>query len=196
MKMFIGDSSTYGIYEFWLRGLDGAYLDTSDDRIEMGLNNRAFVLDNPYDDSTYWSYWHKYLGGTLKFDVDVNLVDCECAAGVYLVELNDDHCSWNAKSPGETPQCATIDVMEANKHGFKARSLPCEFGVCDEETQCSASANGAGTMAYGSGSEYLINTQEKYCVKTQFMKNDTNADDLECIKTTLIQGDNEHSFDQ
>jgi hypothetical protein len=90
-----------------------------DDKIEMGLNNRAFVLDQPYDDSTYWAYYHKYMGGTLMFDVDVSNVDCECAAGVYLVELNDDHCSWNEKNPGETPQCATIDVMEANKHGFK-----------------------------------------------------------------------------
>ena len=48
-------------------------------------------------------------------------------------------------------------------------------------------------MKYGSGSEYLINTKEKYSVKTQFMR---NLEDLECIRTTLIQGANEHSFDQ
>jgi len=176
-----------------MRGLDGKYLETKDDQIEMGLDNRAFILDYAMDDTTYWAYWHYYLGGTLQFDVDVSSVGCECAAGVYLVELNDDYCSWDSKSRGETPQCATIDVMEANQHGFKTQSLPCEFGVCDEESQCSASANAAGTMKYGSGSEYLINTKEKYSVKTQFMRNE---DDLECIKTTLIQGANEHSFDQ
>ena len=177
-----------------MKGLDGKDLETMDDKIEMGLNNRAFVTDQPYDDSTYWAYWHKYIGGTLMFDVDVSNVDCECAAGVYLVELNDEHCSWNEKSPGETPQCATVDVMEANKHGFRAQSLPCEFGVCDEESQCSASANAVSNMMYGPGAEYIINTQEKFCVKTQFMTR--GEDDLECIKTTLIQGDNEHSFDQ
>ena len=80
----------------------------------MGLDNRAFILDYPYDDTTYWAYWHYYLGGPLQFDVDVSSVGCECAAGVYLVELNDDYCSWDSKSRGETPQCATIDVMEAN----------------------------------------------------------------------------------
>jgi hypothetical protein len=66
----------------------------------MGENNKAFVLDYAFDDSTYWSYWHYYLGGTLEFDVDVSEVGCKCAAGVYLVELNDDRCSWDAYSPG------------------------------------------------------------------------------------------------
>jgi hypothetical protein len=159
MKGFIGDSSHYGIWEFFVRGLDGRHLETQDDSIEMGLNNRAWVLDYAIDDTTYWAYWHNYRGGTFQFDVDVSSIGCECAAGVYLVDLNDDYCSWDSKNSGETPQCATIDVMEANQHGFKTQSLPCEFGVCDEESQCSASANAAGTMKYGSGSEYLINTQ-------------------------------------
>ena len=169
MKSFIGNSSSLGLWEFYVRGLDGKYLETKDDSITMGLNNRAFVLDYAMDDTTYWSYWHQYNGGTLMFDVDVSNVGCECAAGVYLVELDEDHCSWNEKRRDEKPQCATIDVMEANQHGFKTQSMPCEFGVCDEESQCSASANAAGSMNYGSGPEYLINTQEKYCVKTQFM---------------------------
>jgi hypothetical protein len=158
MKKFIGEATHYGIWEFYMRGLDGKYLETKDDQIEMGLDNRAFILDYALDDSTYWAFWHYYIGGTLQFDVDVSSVGCECAAGVYLVELNDDYCSWDSKSRGETPQCATIDVMEANQHGFKTQSQPCEFGVCDEESQCPASANAAGTMKYGSGSEYLINT--------------------------------------
>ena len=87
-----------------MRGLDGSYLETSDDTIEMGLDNKAFVLEYEYDDSEFWSYWHEYLGGTLTFDVDVSKVECECAAGVFLVELDaNNNCGWDAKNPGETP---------------------------------------------------------------------------------------------
>lgn len=193
-NMFIGTSSELGVHEFYVKGLDGAYLETEDDCMKVGLDNRAFVLDYKYDDSYYWSYWHNYLGGTLMFDVDVSSVECECAAGVFLVELNDDHCSWDEKAAGETPQCASIDIMEANKHGFKTESNPCPFGVCDDESQCQTSANtSANEMNYGPGTGYKINTMEKYCVKTQFWKKE---DGLECIRTTLIQGDNEHAFDQ
>jgi hypothetical protein len=79
------------------------------------------------------------LGGTLYFDVDVSDVECECAAGVFLVELDAaNNCGWEQKNLGETPQCASIDVMEANKHGLRTQTLPCEFGICDENNQCAA----------------------------------------------------------
>lgn len=78
-----------GDWEFYVKGLDNRHLTTSDRTIEMGYNNRAFILDYPYDDGTYWSYWHQYLGGSLDFDVDVSEIPCACAAGVYLAELDD-----------------------------------------------------------------------------------------------------------
>jgi hypothetical protein len=138
--MFIGQSDQMGgPHNFYLKGLDGAYIETSSDTIKMGLDNKAFVLDYAYDDTEYWSYWHNYLGGTLYFDVDVSDVECECAAGVFLVELDAaNNCGWEQKNLGETPQCASIDVMEANKHGLRTQTLPCEFGICDENNQCAA----------------------------------------------------------
>ena len=137
-QMFTGQSTQLGgQHEFYVKGLDGAYLVTSGDTIDIGIDNRAFVLDYPYDDDEFWSYWHNYFGGTLYFDVDVSNVGCECAAGIYLVELNSaQNCGWEAKQDGETPQCASIDVMEANSKGFRTQSLPCEFGVCDETSKC------------------------------------------------------------
>ena len=201
--MFVGHSSEMGgPHNFYVKGLDGAYLETENDNvndissIKIGLDNKAFVLDYAYDDSEYWSYWHGYLGGTLYFDVDVSSVECECAAGVFLVELDaENNCGWEEKMPGETPQCASIDIMEANKHGFNTQNLPCEFGVCDENSQCPASANGSDNMNYGPGSSYKINTSEKFTVKTQFMQKMTE-DSLDCIRTTLVQGTTEHAFDQ
>ena len=72
-KMFIGQSSKMGgPHNFYVKGLDGAYLETSNDKMSMGLDNKAFILDYAYDDSESWSYWHDYLGGTLYFDVDVS----------------------------------------------------------------------------------------------------------------------------
>ena len=87
--------------------------------------------------------------------------------------------------------------MEANKYGFKTQSLPCEFGVCDEESQCSDQANTAGSMAYGSGPEYLIDTMLPFKVKSQFNKSGEGFEGtLECITTTLMQGDKEHVLHQ
>ena len=54
-----------------------------------------------------------YLNSTLKFDVNVSDVGCNCAAGVFLVNLNDDSCNQ-----GESPQCSIVDVMKANDSGF------------------------------------------------------------------------------
>ena len=79
----------------------------------MGYNNRAWVLDYPSDETTYWSYWHDYLGGTIKFDVNLASASCQQAAGMYLVQADDENCSWKAKSGGD-PQCARVELMEAN----------------------------------------------------------------------------------
>jgi hypothetical protein len=116
-------------------------------------------------------------------------VGCKCAAGVYLVGLDDDYCSWDLKQPGETPQCATIDIMEANNVGFNTASLPCEFGVCEEESHCKRRIVDQPD-AYGPGSQYKIDTTQSYNVKTKFYTR-TGADgeytDLRLIKTILTQ---------
>lgn len=97
----------------------------------MGENNRAFITDYPYDDNVFWAYKHTYLGGCVEFDVDVSEVDCSCAAGIYLAQLDTNECSWDPKEEDVTPQCASIDVMEANMWGFNTQSSSCEFGSCE-----------------------------------------------------------------
>lgn len=93
-----------------MKGLDGAYLSTNDREITMGLNNRAFVLDYAYDTSSYWSYWHNYLAGSLSYTVDVSQVPCACVAGIYLVELDDSTCPWGAVQAGSEPNCRHLDI--------------------------------------------------------------------------------------
>ena len=68
----------------------------------------------------------------MKFDVNVSDVGCNCAAGVFLVNLDDDQCKWGNYDELDTrPQCPTVDVMVANKSGFNTEAHVCENGACD-----------------------------------------------------------------
>ena len=71
--------------------------------------------------------------------------------------------------------------------------MPCAFGVCDETSQCSASANAASSSNYGGAASFKIDTTKKYTVMTQFLK---KQEELHCIRTTLTQGGNEVVLDQ
>jgi hypothetical protein len=85
----------------------------------MGLDNRAFVLteiDAKYSASK--AFKPNYLGGTLKFDVDVSDLGCNCATGVFLVALDEEKCNWGKYDANNKPQCPTVDVMVANTKGF------------------------------------------------------------------------------
>jgi hypothetical protein len=63
--------------EFFVKGLDGGLLETKDTCLTIGENNRAFIHDIAWDDSTDWAFLHDtYLGGTLSFDVDLRDVPC------------------------------------------------------------------------------------------------------------------------
>ena len=123
----------------------------------------------------------------MEFDVDVSDVGCACAAGVYLVDLDDGNCSWGEKSSGETPQCARIEVMESNIWGFNAASYPCEFGSCQSS---SASQQHIAGAQYGPGSSYTIDTTKSYHVATKFyslMDEQGYMTELTRIETTLSQ---------
>ena len=69
---FTGSIDEYGDWQFHVKGLQGSKLETDGDTIFMYENNKAFVLDYPFDESVFWSYWHPYLGGSVQFDVDVS----------------------------------------------------------------------------------------------------------------------------
>jgi len=71
-----------------------------------------------------------YLGGTLKYDVNVSDVGCNCAAGVFLVALDDDKCTMGEYASPSRPDCPTIDIMKANNAGFKTKSH-CHGNICN-----------------------------------------------------------------
>ena len=154
-----------GAKNYYLKGRDGKALCTDADKIEMGLDNRAFVLNEANDGSIDKAFKHNYLGGSLKFDVDVSDVGCNCAAGVFLVALDDKDCNWGDHDSSSPPQCPRVDVMVANTAGFKTESRPCENGSCDAANFCKSDKLDDG-VSYGAGSGYFINTLEPYTVET------------------------------
>ena len=57
---------------FYVRGLDGGYCDIVETSMTMGPENRVWLLDNPWDDQTLWTYKDDYLGGSIMYEVDVS----------------------------------------------------------------------------------------------------------------------------
>ena len=185
---------------FYVKGLDGQRLETEGFAMTMGENNRAFVRDMDFHDDANWAYWGDYLGGSVSYDVNVADVPCGCIAGVYLSYLDNDECSWNPQPGNTTPQCATIDIMEANINGFNSAPHPCEFGSCDTQSQCQRKfKDDCGDDCYGHNSNYKINASESYSVKTNFWATvDENGDptDLVSVETVLTQGENTVTIEQ
>jgi len=138
---FIGDSDEHGAdFQFWLNGVEGQEIKTTDRTIEISENNRAFVLEKE-EEIPFWAYQHKYLGGSVSFDVDISDVGCGCRAGIYLTTLDDGACSWNPLEGGATPACSTIDLMEGSIWGIKTQSSPCADGACPESQMCTVASN-------------------------------------------------------
>lgn len=122
-----------------MKGLDDRYLETLEGgkTLEMGHNNRAFLFDYEYDDSSYWTYKHySFLGGSLEYDIDLSQMPCQCAAGAFLAYVDDDQCSWDPLARGTKPECDTMSLMEANDGGFIQRHSECSSGTCTEPRQC------------------------------------------------------------
>lgn len=142
VQSFIGyaqeNGQEEGWYEFFVKGLDGSFLQTDNDKtIEIGFNNRAFINDYEWFDSALWSHKHdSYLGGTLQYDVDLSDVPCQCATGVFLAHVDDDECSWDAHPVASPPQCDTIAIMEANDSGILTNLRECSSGTCTDPRQC------------------------------------------------------------
>lgn len=65
-------------------GLPKQELESKEDCLKVGPNNRAWLYEDP--DYEYGMFKHAYLGGSLEYDVDLSLLDCGCAAGLYLVD--------------------------------------------------------------------------------------------------------------
>jgi len=188
MKPFIANSSVVGAdHQFWLNGIKGKQIATQDREIKLGEDNRAFVLKINDESTTTSAYFHDYLGGTVQFDVDVSNVDCGCSAGVYLTTSNDKSCTWNDYGTNVTPQCTTIDLLEANRFGFKTQTMPCLSGSCNAAAKCTAKV----TSGYGPGNAG-VDTTRSFHVKTSFWVDQNESGlmtDLQRIETTITQDD-------
>ena len=78
----------------WLKGLDEKALCTDMDEIEIGHDNRTWVYkeDTEAATSVREPLQPNFLNGRLEFDVDVSDLNCNCAAGVFLVAMEGESC--------------------------------------------------------------------------------------------------------
>lgn len=174
-----------GDWKMTALGLGGdKKLESNGSAVTIGASNRAWILDYPNDESIYWSYWHDYHGGTFEFDVNLADIGCTQAAGMYLVQADDEQCSWKAKEDGTEPQCSRVELMEANIYGFKVAGFPCEFDSCTAGAQTKF----ADAAAYGPGSSYTIDSLQPFKVNTKFIAFDNSGEpgELMRIETCLI----------
>lgn len=171
----------------WVMGVGSDTITAANDEITVGGNNRAFVFATPDESSETNAFMWDLLGGSLTFDVDVSGVGCQCAAGAYLVKIEEDGvCSCDVKEFGTEPGCSRIELMEANPWHFNVATYPCAGGQCAGTSATAQSANG-----YGPGSS--IDSTMPYTVQTRFWADyytDTGSWALNSIETTLTQGGN------
>ena len=87
------------------------------------------------------------LGGVLTYKVDLSNVGCGCVTSFYGVSMpavdNLDTFGYCDASTSADAACPELDIMEANRHGFRSTSHRCaspnEEGVykdCDPDGQC------------------------------------------------------------
>ena len=157
----------------------------------LAMNSNVFIHDYPYE-KQYWAYKPRVRGGSVEYDVEFKDMGCGCVAGLYAVNLNDEQCSENEKAG--TPQCATVDVMQANPFGFNTSAHPCSGGNCEGQSQCFYNMAVEGVEKYGSGAYgpggSKVNTDKKFHVKVEFLST-VNYQSLWGMRTTLSQDGNE-----
>ena len=110
-------------------------------------------------------------GGSIQYDVDLSAQDSGCVAGVYLVNVNSGE--WGAGSKSRTPQCKSLDAMQANLYGFETKANPCGNGTCDAISKCIAGMQDQGIEEYGEGAYGpgggIIDTDSPFNVKNEFV---------------------------
>lgn len=119
----------------------------------------------------------------MEYDVDLSMVSCGCVSALYTVLMpavdngSDPFKYCDANQVGGH-WCPEFDIQEANRHAFKAVGHKCDapnangvYGNCDRSGQCSIDVyyeNRDGGKAYGFGSEFTINTEKAFHVRTDF----------------------------
>lgn len=115
----------------YLSSKDFSEASTSSDRSELKMNgNNSLFLRNSEDLSSASLYKPLVRGGSISYNVDVSNQNSGCVAGVYLLNADNGSCG-EVNQMGRTPQCKSIDAMQANLFGFETKAHPCSNGTCD-----------------------------------------------------------------
>ena len=149
-----------GLQTTYLKGIPDRPLTTSGSSATIGHNNRAFVLSVDDDSSVLNTLRQDLYGGKLSWTMDVSNVQCRCAAGLFLAELQDGLCDFNPIAIGTEPSCKSVDLIQANINGFTTR-----FGDL-----CTWNSELCGSTAYGEGSSYQIDSTRPYDVSIAFYR--------------------------
>jgi hypothetical protein len=153
--------------------------------------NSLIVLQDEAWDGADFAYKPSLNGGSFSYWAQMSGMDCSCAAGVYLVALNDA-CDIESRQDGTVdPGCPSIDVMQSNNYGFELAAHPCAGGECDAQSMCDFKLRDYGSQQYGKDSwgpgGSIIDTTQWFYMKTEFVTKDTYSS-LWKIKTEIYQG--------
>ena len=152
---------------------------TSDSELKYDYNNRMYLSEeNSADPSKLFK--PNLLGGSISFDVNLDDSGCGCVSalyGVVMPAVNHDgdpfsYCDANRITGAWCPE---FDMMEANRHAFRATGHTCdapnalgEYNNCDRGGKCHIDVLEAGTKDYGHGPLYKINTQKPFRVEQKY----------------------------
>mmetsp|Transcript_11879 Transcript_11879/g.15125 ORF Transcript_11879/g.15125 Transcript_11879/m.15125 type:complete len:256 (-) Transcript_11879:1506-2273(-) len=171
----------------------------TDDSKEVGSVGFVIPVDNfvslKNDDlaGTSTFYMPNMVGGAIEYDLNLSSVGCGCVAGLYAVNVSNQ-CNSELNIEIDSPQCASIDLMQANVAGFQTQMHPCANGTCDAVSQCSYTMAKEGEAKYGAGAYgrngSLINTKDTFRVRTEFVSKNSYKN-LWKVRTRLTQGENE-----
>ena len=146
--------------------------------LSLNHNGRFYLSESGNLDPKHF-YTPNWLGGHIKYDMDLSQSGCSCNAAVYLVSMpgkNGDG-SYNPSQGGDYycdanyvggVGCPEWDIQEANRYAFHTTPHKCDgpfgggtYSNCDRGGGCFQKA--ADTGKYGEGK--MIDTHRKFTVK-------------------------------
>ena len=165
------------------------------DEMSFDFNNRMYLSNVPQADSSEY-FTVNLLGGAMEFDVDLSQVGCGCVTALYTVTMpavdNGDTFKYCDANQVGGHWCPEFDIMEANQYAFHVTGHKCDapdangvFYNCDRGGQCTMDVlDDINQTDYGNGSQYTINTNSPFTVRTDFHE---SGGDFTGYTSTLTQ---------